>query len=72
MPEWSRGSPAKRVCIARTGSNPVGVDERLVKFFFYECVRVRSSAPARGPAGLVWVSVGIVVGWMAERSKALV
>ena len=26
LPEWSRGSPAKRVCIARTGSNPVGVE----------------------------------------------
>ena len=25
LPEWSRGSPAKRVCYARTGSNPVGV-----------------------------------------------
>ena len=25
LPEWSRGSPAKRVCYARTGSNPVVV-----------------------------------------------
>ena len=25
LPEWLRGSPAKRVCFARTGSNPVGV-----------------------------------------------
>ena len=25
LPEWLRGSPAKRVCYARTGSNPVGV-----------------------------------------------
>ena len=25
MPEWSRGSPAKRMCLARRGSNPLGV-----------------------------------------------
>ena len=30
LPEWSRGSPAKRVCFARTGSNPVVVEEDLL------------------------------------------